>query len=168
MNPIDSLFQTARQNGRKVFIPFLTAGDPDLKFTEQLLPRATQAGADLIEVGFPFSDPIADGPVVQASYTRALDRGLKLDRLFETLQRVSATTAAPLAGMVSYSLVHRRGLDAFLRQAKAVGLSGVVVPDLPADEADDLARRAADQDFKLILLVTPTTPPKRAEKIVRL
>jgi tryptophan synthase alpha chain len=168
MNSIDALFRTARQAGRKVFIPFLTAGDPDLPFTAQLLPRLAQAGGDLIEVGFPFSDPIADGPVVQASYTRALERGLKIDQVLETLQRVGPATPAPLVGMVSYTLIHRRGVGQFISQAKAAGLGGAVVPDLPADEADDFAQRAAEEDFKLILLVTPTTPPERARKIVRL
>src|SRR5262249_56147998 len=141
-------------------IPFLTAGDPDLGFTGQLLPRVAESGADLIEVGFPFSDPIADGPVIQASYTRALDRGLKLDQTFDTLKRVGPSVKAPLAGMVSYSLIHRRGVDAFLRQAKTSGLSGAGVPDLPAAEADEFATRRADQDVTLSPLRTPThTPP---------
>jgi len=168
MNAVDLLFRSARESGRKVFIPFLTAGDPDLHLTAQLLPRIAHAGGDLIEVGFPFSDPIADGPVVQASYARALDRGLKMDQVLETLERIRPATQAPLFGMVSYTLIHRRGVREFISQAKAAGLSGAVVPDLPADEADDFAHRAAEQEFKLILLVTPTTPPERARKIVRL
>ena len=92
MNPIDSLFQSLRAANRKAFMPFVTAGDPDLAFTRRLLPAVAAAGADLIEVGFPFSDPIADGPVIQASYTRALARGIKLDELFATARDV--TTAA--------------------------------------------------------------------------
>jgi tryptophan synthase alpha chain len=170
MNPIDALFQRLSATKRKAFIPFLTAGDPDLPFTERLLPRVASAGADLIEVGFPFSDPIADGPVIQASYTRALDRGLKLAEIFQTLGRVtsSAGWTTPVVGMVSYSLVYRHGPAAFIDDAKKAGLSGAIVPDLAAEEADDFARRAKDNDFKLILLVTPTTPPKRAERIVQL
>src|SRR5204863_8438637 len=90
MNPIDSLFSRLRAAKRAAFMPFVTAGDPDLAFTRELLPAAAGAGADLFEVGFPFSDPIADGPVIQASYTRALGKGLKLADVFATLRDVSA------------------------------------------------------------------------------
>jgi tryptophan synthase alpha chain len=170
MNPIDALFQRGRAAGRKAFIPFLSAGDPNLGFTECLLPRVAAAGADLIEIGFPFSDPIADGPVIQASYTRALERGLKLDDIFAALGRVTASTgwATPLVGMVSYSLVFRLGPKAFIEQALQAGLSGAIVPDLTAEEADGFAQLARERDFKLILLVTPTTTPARAERIVKL
>jgi tryptophan synthase alpha chain len=165
MNPIDRLFATLRASGRKAFMPFVTAGDPDLAFTRELLPAVAESGADLIEVGFPFSDPIADGPVIQASYTRALDKSLKLAEVFAT---VKATTASvPLVAMVSYSLMFKKGTAAFLDTAKASGFSGAIVPDLPVEEAEELAKLAADRDFKLILLVTPTTSPARAERIVR-
>ena len=170
MNPIDTLFQNLRSTGSKAFIPFLTAGDPDLTFTENLLPRVVQGGAHLIEIGFPFSDPIADGPVIQASYARALDRGLKLSEIFQSLSRVTVAPGwnTPVVGMVSYSLVYRHGAEPFIAHAKAAGMNGAIVPDLAAEEADDFAKLAKDNDFKLILLVTPTTPLKRAEKIVKL
>jgi len=170
MNAIDSLFQRLRPAKRQAFIPFLTAGDPDLAFTEQVLPRVAEAGADLIEVGFPFSDPIADGPVIQASYARALEPGLKLADIFSSLRKVTSTKGwtTPVVSMISYSLVFRHGPAAFLEHAKTAGLGGAIVPDLSAEEADEFAKRCADQDFKLILLVTPTTPPKRAERIVKL
>src|SRR3954467_7324764 len=90
MNPIDALFKRLRAEKRAAFMPFVTAGDPDLAFTRELLPVAAEAGADLFEVGFPFSDPIADGPVIQASYTRALDKHLKLAEVFAALKEVSA------------------------------------------------------------------------------
>jgi tryptophan synthase alpha chain len=170
MNSIDALFQRLRREKRKAFMPFVTAGDPDLGFTERLLPCVAAAGADLIEIGFPFSDPIADGPVIQASYTRALDRGLKLDDMFATLGRVKCVPgwATPAVGMVSYSLVFRSGPARFLERAKEAGLSGLIVPDLTAEEADEFAAQARERDVRLILLVTPTTPPARAEKIARL
>ena len=169
MNPIDSLFARLRAERRAAFMPFVPAGDPDLAFTRELLPVVAAAGANLIEVGFPFSDPIADGPVIQASYTRALEKGLKLADLFAALKDVTATPgfATPLVGMASYSLLYRKGPAAFLDTAKAAGLCGAVVPDLPVEEADDLSKLAADRDFKLILLVTPTTSPERAEKVVK-
>ena len=169
MNPIDALFQRLRAAKRAAFMPFVTAGDPDLAFTRELLPAAADAGADLFEVGFPFSDPIADGPVIQASYTRALANKLKLADVFAMLRDVSArpTWNTPLVAMASYSLMFKKGTAAFIDAAKAAGVSGAVVPDLPVEEAEELSALAKDRDFKLILLVTPTTSPRRAEKVVK-
>ena len=135
-----------------------------------MLNKIASSGADLVEVGFPFSDPIADGPVIQASYTRALDKGLKLESIFAMLKKVTSQPGwkTPLVGMVSYSLIHRRGAEKFIQQALEAGLSGCVLPDLPGEEAEDFAHLARKRDFKTILLVTPTTPPERAEKILKL
>jgi tryptophan synthase alpha chain len=170
LHPIDAVFQRLRAQRRAAFIPFLTAGDPDLAFTAEALPTLAQAGADLIEVGFPFSDPIADGPVIQASYSRALQRHLKLAHVFETLHGVthSPDWSTPLLAMTSYSLIYRKGIKSFVSTAQQAGISGLIVPDLPAEEAQELAEVCREQDCKLILLVTPTTTPERAERIVRL
>jgi tryptophan synthase alpha chain len=170
MNPVDALFARLRAEGRKAFIPFLTAGDPGIATTAALLPRVAGAGADLIEVGFPFSDPIADGPVIQASYTRALNSGLKIADVFAAIQQSTSAAgfATPVVGMVSYSLVHRRGPKQFVGAAMEAGLSGLIVPDLVADEADEFAAVCRHADCKLILMVTPTTTPERAARIVRL
>jgi tryptophan synthase alpha chain len=170
MNAIDALFQRLRADKRKAFIPFVTAGDPDLAATEQLVLELARRGASLIELGFPYSDPIADGSVIQASYTRALARGLRMDDIFALTKRLGgqpALAGVPLAAMVSYSLVHHRGLDRFLAEAQAAGLSGAIVPDLPVEESGPLAELAVARDFKLIQLVTPTTPPERAARIAR-
>jgi tryptophan synthase alpha chain len=169
MNPIDALFQRLRAEKRAAFMPFVTAGDPDVAFTGELLPAAAEAGADLFEIGFPFSDPIADGPVIQASYTRALAKGLKLANVFTMLKDVSSRSgwSAPLVAMASYSLIYRKGPEVFIDAAKIAGVSGAVVPDLPVEEADELSKLARERDFKLILLVTPTTSPQRAEKVVK-
>src|SRR5438445_5080551 len=108
MNPIDALFHSRRAAVRKVFVPFVPAGDPDLATTARLLPALADAGAGLIEVGFPFSDPIADGPVIQAAYTRALARGVKLDQIFDTVRAAAADpklAKVPVVGMASYSLI---------------------------------------------------------------
>jgi tryptophan synthase alpha chain len=169
MNPIDDLFRRLRAAGRKAFMPFVTAGDPDAAFTRDLLPAVAESGASLIEVGFPFSDPIADGPVIQASYTRALDKGLKLADVFAAVKGATARPGwhTPLVAMASYSLMYKKGPPAFIDAATAAGLSGAVVPDLPVEEAGELSKLAADRDFKLVLLVTPTTSPARAEKVVK-
>jgi tryptophan synthase alpha chain len=171
-NPIDALFQRLRARGHKAFMPFLTAGDPDLPTTVHLAQAVARAGGHLLEIGFPYSDPIADGPVIQASYTRALDRGLKLTELFSQVQRLHQTPPfadgmTPLVAMVSFSLIHRRGPEVFIGQAQDAGFSGAIVPDLPLEETGLLTETAARRDFKLIQLVTPTTPPERAREIAR-
>jgi len=173
MNPIDSLFRRLRTQGRKAFIPFLTAGDPDVASTVRLARAVASAGARLLEVGFPYSDPIADGPVIQASYTRALDRGIRLDDVFACARQIAAAPEftegrVPLVAMTSFTLIHRKGPVAFLDQAVASGFNGAIVPDLPYEESEALAREAAARDFKLVQLVTPTTPRPRAARIARL
>jgi tryptophan synthase alpha chain len=172
MNPIDNQFHRLRSQQRKAFIPFLTAGDPDADGTVRLARALAGAGASVLEIGFPYSDPIADGPVIQASYTRALDRGLRLDDVFACARRIAdapefADGKVPLVSMVSYSLIHRRGVEKFLDQAKTAGFSGAIVPDLPFDESEQLGRLAASRDFKLVQLVTPMTPRPRAAEIAR-
>ncbi|MBY0528042.1 MAG: tryptophan synthase subunit alpha [Gemmataceae bacterium] len=173
MNPIDQLFQKLRAERRKAFIPFITAGDPSLAATAAFVRKLAESGASLVEIGFPYSDPIADGPIIQASYTRALERGIQVDPILATSRQMAgdpalAARGIPLVGMVSYSLVHRRGPRKFLEQAQAAGYSGAIVPDLPLEESESLARLAAALDFKLIHLVTPTTPMDRAARIARL
>jgi tryptophan synthase alpha chain len=171
MNLIDAVFQRLRSEGRKAFIPFLTAGDPDSETTAHLAGELAKQGASLIEIGFPYSDPIADGPTIQASYTRALAKGLRLDDIFRCVSRLHAGAFGekkiPLVAMISFSLVHRRGPEAFLKQAQEAGLSGAILPDLPIEEAGEVGRLAASRDFKLVHLVTPTTPPERAVRIAR-
>src|SRR5215470_7818382 len=167
MNPIDQLFQRLRSRGGKAFMPFLTAGDPDLDATSKFARILAGHGADLLEVGFPYSDPIADGPVIQASYTRALDRGVRLADVFGCVRQLAdadevRARGTPLIAMASYSLIHRRGPEDFLRQAQEAGLSGAVVPDLPLEESEGLGEQAEARDFKLVHLVTPTTPRERA------
>ncbi len=168
MNAIDSRFADLRARKRKAFIPFLTAGDPDLASTPALARAVAEGGADLLEIGFPYSDPIADGPVVQESYTRALSGGIHLDDVLACARRIAdEQPGLPLAAMLSYSLVYRRGAERFVEQAQAAGFSGAIVPDLPLEEATGLGEVCRGRDFKLIHLVTPTTSPERARAIAR-
>ena len=167
MNAIDSLFADLRSRKRKALMPFLTAGDPDVKTTPSLARAVVAAGANMLEIGFPYSDPIADGPVVQASYVRALANKITLDDVFACArQMASDNPKTPLAAMTSFSLVHRRGPARFVEQAQAAGFSGAIVPDLPLEESAGLAELCKARDFKLIQLVTPTTSRKRAKAIV--
>ena len=148
------------------FMPFIAAGDPDLATTATILRELTASGADLIEVGFPYSDPIADGPVIQASYTRALAKQVKLKDIFTMLGSVSGEISSPLVGMVSYAIIFRYGTEAFVKQASSSGLAGLIVPDLPGDEAITFAALMAREKLDLIQLIAPTTPPERAAKIL--
>jgi len=166
MSAIDDLFSEYRTTGRKAFMPFITAGDPDLHFTADVLRLLNRHGASLIELGIPYSDPIADGPVIQASYTRALARKVRLGQIFEMLGEVHGDLAAPVVTMVSYAIVYRHGTERYVVDAKAAGAAGAIVPDLPAEESADLSEICRREDFSLIQLITPTTPRERALRII--
>ena len=165
MSTIDNVFTKLRVEGRPALMPFVTAGDPDLDFTADVLRTLSAHGASLCEVGIPYSDPIADGPVIQASYTRALDQGIRVKDILTTLGRVASDVTAPLVTMVSYAIVLRHGPRAYIEAAKAAGVAGAIVPDLPVDEARPLAAICQEVDFSLIQLVAPTTPRDRALRI---
>ncbi|HWC88305.1 MAG TPA: tryptophan synthase subunit alpha [Pirellulales bacterium] len=165
MSAIDAMFQSLRAEGRKAFMPFVTAGDPDLLFTAELLVEMIRRGASMCELGIPYSDPIADGPVIQASYTRALARHLHVADILGMLRDTRPRLAAPLVTMVSYSIVHRHGLERFVDEAQAAGVAGAIVPDLLVEESEALASVCRRADFSLVQLVTPTTPRDRALRI---
>jgi tryptophan synthase alpha chain len=167
MSNVDLLFQNLRQAGRKAFMPFVTAGDPDLEFTAEVIRELDRRGCSMCEVGIPYSDPIADGPVIQASYTRALAKKIKLADIMGMLGRVSHDVKMPLVTMVSYAIVYRYGLQQYVAQAQAAGVSGAIVPDLLVEESGELAAVCKAADFNLIQLVTPTTPRQRAVRIAR-
>ena len=172
MNRIDALFSRLRSEGRRALMPFLTAGDPDLPTTAALIREAIRRGAHMIEVGIPYSDPIADGPVIAASYQRALDSGIKLGPIFEMISALrrgegGEVVEAPMVTMSSYAIIHRRGPQRFVEEAKAAGIDGLIVPDLPVEEAGALAGLTAAQDLRLIQLITPRTPRDRAAAIAR-
>ena len=135
MSLIDDLFARLRASGEKALMPFVTAGDPDISFTGQILAELDRRGCHLAEVGIPYSDPIADGPVIQSSYTRALDRKTTLDQILAMLQTRSSSNGMPVVTMVSFAIVLRWGLELYIERAKAAGVSGAIVPDLPLEES---------------------------------
>ena len=165
MSSIDQLFRQLRAVGRKAFMPFVTAGDPDLEFTAAVIRRLAAQGCSLFELGIPYSDPVADGPVIQASYTRVLDRKTKLADILAMAGSITPSLAAPIVTMVSYSIVFRHGLERYVADAKAAGVAGAIVPDLPVEESGALADICRREDFSLIQLITPTTPRDRALRI---
>jgi len=146
-------------------MPFVTAGDPDLAFTAAVLKELVARGCHLCEVGIPYSDPIADGPVIQASYTRALAHKIKLADILKTLGDVAPALAAPLVTMVSYAIVYRHGLEKYVDDVRERGIAGLIVPDLPVEESAALAKICQARQLSLIQLVTPTTPRERAVRI---
>jgi len=167
MSRIDDLFADLRRRQHKAFMPFVTAGDPDLDFTAEVIRELDRRGCSMCEVGIPYSDPIADGPVIQASYTRALAKKIKLREILAMLGRVSRDVKMPLVTMVSYAIVYRYGLEKYVAEAKAAGVSGAIVPDLLVEESAQLAAICKQADFNLIQLVTPTTPRDRAVRIAQ-
>jgi tryptophan synthase alpha chain len=165
MSKIDLLFSELRRQERKALMPFVTAGDPDLPFTAAVLKELVGRGCHVCEVGIPYSDPIADGPVIQASYTRALAHKIKLADILRMLSEVAPQMKAPLVTMVSYAIVYRHGLEKYVGDVAERGLAGLIVPDLPVEESAQLADICRRREISLIQLVTPTTPRERAVRI---
>ena len=165
--PLAKTFVALAKDGRKALAPFVTAGDPDLDTTLAVLEALDRAGAAVCELGVPYSDPIADGPVIQASYTRALAAGFTLEKFFEMVRKATGRVKMPILAMVSYSIIYRRGIDRFVDDAAAAGLAGLVVPDLPLEESDVLDVTCKGANLALVRLVTPTTPPERAAEIAK-
>ena len=152
--------------GRKALIPFITGGDPDIGTTERLILAMERAGADVIEIGIPFSDPIAEGPVIQDADERALAAGTTLDGLFEMVSRLRQKTDVPLLFMTYFNPVLKYGIAAFTERCAEVGIDGVIIPDLPHEEEEEFLslRTEKGKGVELISLITPTSAA-RAEKI---
>ncbi len=167
-NRLVQAFADLRASGRKTVLPFVTAGYPSLETTGAILRKLDTLGVRVCELGFPFTDPVADGPVIQASYTAALESGVKVGAIFDTVARFrKAGGKLAVVGMVSYSIVYRYGPDRFVRDAAASGFDGLIVPDLPLDESADMEALAAGGGLALVQLIAPTTPPERQVEIAR-
>lgn len=167
MSRIDETFARLRARRQRALIPYFCAGDPSLDVTRQLVEEAAARGADLIEIGLPFSDPIADGPTIQRAGVRALERGTSLYRLLPVLAEVSSRIQAPLVLMTYLNPLHRYGLDAVARDLAKAGVAGLIVPDLPLEESAPLARAARAAGLDLVGLAAPTSGPARLRRIAR-
>lgn len=166
MSRISEVFERSSRESRMAFMPFVTSGDPDLAATAKVLLALRDAKVDLIELGFPYSDPIADGPVIQASYTRALDKGITVDGIFATVESLKNENLPPVLAMVSFAIIFRHGSAEFVAHAAKAGFSGLIIPDLPADEADDLSALAKQHGLDLVQLIAPTTTARRTKQIL--
>jgi tryptophan synthase alpha chain len=148
--------QKAFQNG-KAFIPFITAGDPSLKVTEQLVYEMETAGADLIELGIPFSDPTAEGPVIQAANIRALSGGVTTDKVFEMVERIRKKSEVPLVFMTYANVVFSYGIERFVKRSAEVGMDGLILPDIPYEEKEEFDEVCRKYGLDLISLIAPTS-----------
>lgn len=165
MKSVAARFQHLKQNSECALIPFITAGDPDLATTAKAIEVLAQNGADMIELGVPYSDPLADGPTIQAAATRALQKGVQLDDILAIVQEVAPKIKVPIILFTYYNPIYYRGIKLFLQQLKDAGVSGLVVPDLPLEEAEILLKSAQEIGIEVILLVAPTSSPERIKAI---
>jgi tryptophan synthase alpha chain len=152
VNRLDRVF-----SGRKAFIPFITAGDPSITVTEQLIYSMYEAGADLVEIGIPFSDPVAEGPVIQAADERALAAGVTVDDVFSMMERVRKSCDVPVALMTYVNPVVRYGTERFMKNCSKAGIDAVIVPDVPFEERDELLPFCGRYGITLISMVAPTS-----------
>lgn len=166
MTRITETFATLRGRGEPALIPYITAGDPTLETTFHLVRELARRGADLIELGVPFSDPMADGPANQRAAERALRGGTSLARVLDLVQRLRPLVPLPLILFSYYNPIFRYGGERFARDARQAGVDGVICVDLPPEEADELKRETDKQDLDLIFLLAPTSSLSRAQTVL--
>lgn len=168
MNRIESIFNASRSSGKKLLMPFVCGGSPSLEDMQQTLPALAEAGAGIIEIGIPFSDPIADGPVIAAAMHEALEAGITPKSVIEAVAAIRSKLHVGLVAMTSVSIVERIGRDRFLGMLAEAGFDGVIYPDAPLEEAEPLIHAASGLGLTASLLIAPTTPIERARRICEL
>ncbi|MFM8656244.1 MAG: tryptophan synthase subunit alpha [Chthoniobacterales bacterium] len=166
-NRIDQKFAELRAAGKSGFIAYITAGDPSLAATEELVPALEAAGVDILELGVPFSDPLADGVVNQMAAQRALDAGATIAKLFESIRRIRSKSQIPLVLFTYLNPLYVHGFDKFHEEAAAAGIDGILILDLPPEEIEANRELADKHRMKSIRLIAPTTPPARMELIAK-
>ncbi|MFU0783373.1 MAG: tryptophan synthase subunit alpha [Thermoanaerobacterium thermosaccharolyticum] len=157
MNRIDKKFYELKQKGLKAMIPFITAGDPSLDVTVELVFKMEEGGADIIEIGIPYSDPLADGSIIQASSTRALKNGTKINNIMNAVKKIRQKSEIPLVYLVYYNSIFKYGIERFVNEAKESGIDGLIIPDLPLEERKDIKEISEKYGIYLIPLVAPTS-----------
>ncbi|HTY45346.1 MAG TPA: tryptophan synthase subunit alpha [Patescibacteria group bacterium] len=167
-NRIDRIFRQLRTKRKKAFIAFITAGYPDLKTTAELVLAFSRAGVDIIELGVPFSDPMADGPIIQEASQQALKKKVTLGAILRMVEALRKKTGIPICLMTYYNPIFCFNEARFVKAAVACGVDGVIVPDLPPEEAGDFRRLAAKMNLATVLFIAPTTTASRARLIARM
>ena len=165
MISVSARFEELRAKGQAALIPFITADDPNLEATAKALRVLDQNGADLIELGVPYSDPLADGPVIQAAATRALQNGTTLQKVLDVVRTVAPELRSPIILFTYYNPILNMGVEKFLQTIYEAGVRGLVVPDLPLEESHVLLEPAEKAGIEVILLIAPTSPPDRVAAI---
>lgn len=167
MSRISQTFARLKAAGRTAFMPFVTIGHPELTTTAELVPALAEAGADLFELGVPFSDPIAEGPVIQRSSFRALENGVTLKKCFETARAIRAKTDAPLLFMGYYNPVFAYGVERYVEECAASGIDGLIIPDLPPEEVEEVSAACRKVGLDLPAFVSPTSTEERINLAVK-
>jgi tryptophan synthase alpha chain len=167
MNRVDIKFRQLKKQKRKAFIAYITAGDPNLNTTARLVPALEKAGVDMIELGIPFSDPLADGPTIQAASERALKVDTTLRKTFAVVARLRNKVSIPIVFMTYYNPVLRYGLGSFFDSCKSAGVDGVIIPDLPCEEAKELVRLGRKKGIATIFLAAPTSTAASIKAIAK-
>ncbi|MBI4847229.1 MAG: tryptophan synthase subunit alpha [Nitrospirae bacterium] len=165
MSNISLVFDKFKTSGRKALIPYIMAGDPTLAATKKYISALEQAGADIIELGVPFSDPLADGPTIQRAAERAIKQKVTLRKVLKLVSEVRKSTDIPIILMTYYNPVFKFGVSSFVKAAVKAGVDGLIVPDLIPDEADDYIKEARRHKLDTIFLLAPTSTPDRIKKI---
>jgi tryptophan synthase alpha chain len=167
MSDIDSRFRSLRGRGEGALITYITCGDPEPDLTINIAEALVAGGADIIELGLPFSDPIADGPVIQAATMRALKKGITPMKVLKTAKDVKEKLGVPTVILTYFNPVYQLGLKRFCELASKNGVDGIVIPDLPVEEAGEYRRIAKGEGIDTIFLAAPSTPPNRIDKIIQ-
>lgn len=167
MNKIEKVFQDLKKRGRKAFIPYIMAGDPDLEKTKEAVLLFEKVGADIIELGIPFTDPLADGPVIQRASERALRGGITLTKVLNFTNDLRRLTQIPIVFMSYYNPVFKYGIERFVKDANLSGVDGLIVPDLPPEEAKEVITHARKANLATIFLLAPTSTEERIKKVAR-
>ena len=165
-NRISNVFNELGRNGKKAFIAFITGGDPDIETTENLILAMEEAGVDIVEIGIPFSDPVAEGIVIQEANKRALEGGCTVDKLFGMVERLRKKTDTPLLFMTYANPIFAYGKERFMAKCKDVGIDGIIVPDVPFEEKEEFEGECGRYGIYLVSLIAPTSG-ERVEKIAR-
>jgi len=165
MNRIEQKFRQLRREKKKAFVAFITCGDPNLSTTQKLALEFARLGVDILELGVPFSDPLADGPTIQAASQRALKNRVNLRDVLGLVKRLRRKTQLPIALLTYYNVIFHFGIKDFVKQARASGVDGVIVPDLPVEEAKELIKAAKKKSLATIFLLAPTSDKQRIKKV---
>ncbi|WHH59596.1 tryptophan synthase subunit alpha [Petroclostridium sp. X23] len=166
MTRIEKKFEILKQNSQKALITYITAGDPDVQTTKRLVLEMERNGADIVEIGIPYSDPVADGPVIERAAQRALEKKIKIKDIMNMVRELRKETQIPLLYLLYFNCMLQYGIEKFIIECSEIGLDGLIIPDLPFEESEEIRELASKYDVNIISLITPTSK-ERIKKIAQ-